>query len=90
MSGFIEGENRHQSTLFTKSLDLYVSEDNPVRVVDVFVDSLDLSGMSFGIEARDWGRPRYHPETILKLYIYDYLNKVQSYRRLERESQRNV
>lgn len=90
MSGFIEGENRHQSTLFPESMDEYVAEDNPVRVVDVFVDSLDLAGMGFDTEAKDLGRPRYHPETMLKLYIYGYLNKVQSSRRLERETQRNV
>jgi transposase len=90
MSGFIEGENRHQATLFPESLDEYVVEVNPVRVVDVFVDSLDLSGVGFVTEARDLGRPRYHPETMLKLYIYGYLNKVQSSRRLKRESQRNV
>jgi len=90
MSGFIEGENRHQSTLFPESLDEYVGEDNPVRVVDVFVDSLDLTGMGFDIEAKALGRPRYHPEMMLKLYIYGYLNKVQSSRRLERESQRNI
>lgn len=90
MSGFIEGENRQQSTLFPESLDEYVVEDNPVRVVDVFVDSLDLSGMGFETEAKALGRPRYHPETMLKLYIYGYLNKVQSSRRLEKEAQRNV
>ena len=90
MSGFIEGENRHQSTLFPESLDEYVGEDNPVRVVDVFVDSLDLAEMGFDIVGKDLGRPGYHPETMLKLYIYGYLNKVQSSRRLERESRRNV
>ena len=90
MSGFIEGENRYQSTLLPESLDDYVGENNPARVVDVFVDSLDLANMGFNIVAKDLDRPGYHPETMLKLYIYGYLNKVQSSRRLERESQRNV
>jgi len=90
MSGFIEGENRHQSTLFPESMDEYVTEDNPVRVIDVFIDSLDLSGIGFRTEANTTGRPRYHPETMIKLFVYGYMNKVQSSRRLEREAQRNV
>lgn len=90
MSGFIEGENRNQSTLFPESLDEYVGEENPVRVVDVFVDSLDLSDLGFKTEASYTGRPGYHASTLLKLYIYGYLNRVQSSRRLEREALRNV
>lgn len=90
MSGFIEGENRLQATMFPERLDDYITEDNSVRVIDVFIDSLDLSGLEFKTEAENTGRPGYHPSTMLKLYVYGYLNKVQSSRRLEREAQRNV
>ena len=90
MSGFIEGENRHQSTLFPEALDDYVSEDNPARVIDVFIDKLDISGLGFKAEPSHTGRPGYNPRLMLKLYVYGYLNKVQSSRRLEREAQRNV
>jgi len=90
MSGFIEGENRHQSVLFPESLDDYIAEDSAVRVIDVFVDDLDISGLGFKTEPSDTGRPGYHPRMMLKLYVYGYLNRVQSSRRLEREAQRNV
>ena len=90
MSGFIEGENRQQSTLFPERVDDYVAEDSPVRVVDVFIDGLDISGLGFKTEAKDTGRPGYHPRTLLKIYVYGYLNQVHSSRRLEREAQRNV
>lgn len=90
MSGFIEGENRSQATLFPERLDDYVAEDNPVRVIDVFVDELDLSGLGFKVIAEVTGRPGYHPATLVKLFIYGYLNRVQSSRRLEREAQRNL
>ncbi|HKI59949.1 MAG TPA: IS1182 family transposase [Mariprofundaceae bacterium] len=91
MKRFIEGESRNQSTLFPELLDDYVGEDNPVRVIDVFVDELDLGGLGFsGVEPHATGRPAYHPAILLKLYIYGYLNRIQSSRRLERESQRNV
>ncbi len=90
MSGFIEGEDRHQATLFPERLDDYVAEDSSVRVIDVFIDDLDISGLGFKTEANDTGRPAYHPTTMLKLYVYGYLNRVQSSRRLEREAQRNV
>ncbi len=90
MSGFIEGENRHQATLFPERLDDYIAEDSAVRVIDVFVDDLDTSGLGFKTEANDTGRPAYHPSTMLKIYVYGYLNRVQSSRRLEREAQRNV
>ena len=90
MSGFIEGEDRHQATLFPERLDDYVAEDSAVRVIDVFIDDLDLSGLGFKLEPNDTGRPAYHPSTLLKLYVYGYLNRVQSSRRLEREAQRNV
>ena len=91
MSRFIEGEDRRQPTLLPGCLDDYVSEDNPARVVDVFVDELDLRALGFeGVAPAATGRPAYHPGTLLKLYIYGYLNRVQSSRRLEREAQRNV
>ena len=89
MSGYIQGENRHQATLFPERLDDFVAEDNPVRVIDVFVDELDVSGLGFK-EPSEMGRPGYDPRTMLKIYIYGYLNRVQSSRRLEREAQRNL
>jgi transposase len=91
MKRFVEGEDRSQSTLFPERLDDYIAEDNPVRVIDVFVDELDLGQLGFGrIDPKITGRPAYHPSTLLKLYVYGYLNRVQSSRRLEREAQRNV
>ncbi len=90
MSRFIEGEDRRQATLFPERLDDYVAEDSAVRVIDVFVDDLDLSGLGFKTTPELTGRPGYHPATLLKLFIYGYLNRVQSSRRLEREAQRNV
>ena len=90
MSGFIEGENRQQSTLFPERVDDYIGEDSPVRVIDYFIDKLDVSGLGFKAEAADTGRPGYHPRTMLKIYVYGYLNQVHSSRRLEREAQRNV
>src|SRR5471030_1691483 len=91
MKRFIQGEHRGQSTLLPESLDDYVSDTNPVRVVDVFVDELDLVNLSFeGAIPADTGRPGYHPSVLLKIYIYGYLNRIQSSRRLEREAQRNV
>src|ERR1700694_811904 len=91
MKRYVEGENRFQSTLFPESLDDYIAADNPVRVGDVFVEELDLKEMGFeGAEPEATGRPAYHPGTLLKIYIYGYLNRIQSSRRLERETQRNV
>ena len=91
MKRFIEGEDRNQSTLFPECLDDYIAEDNPVRVIDVFVDELDLSQLGFShVEPKETGRPAYHPSMLLKLYVYAYLNRVQSSRRIEREAQRNV
>ena len=91
MSRFVQGADRRQQTLLPECLDDYVTEDNPVRVVDVFVDELDLKGLGFeGMTPAATGRPAYHPAMLLKLYVYGYLNKVQSSRRLEREAQRNV
>jgi transposase len=90
MSGFIQGEDRFQATLFPERLDDYVAEDSAVRVIDVFLDDLDLSGLGFRTQPNDTGRPAYHPSTMLKLFVYGYLNRVQSSRRLEIEAQRNV
>jgi len=91
MKRFVEGTDRGQSTLFPEYLEDWVNEDNPVRVIDVFVDELDLGELGFdGIAPEATGRPSYHPSVLLKLYIYGYLNRVQSSRRLEREAGRNV
>jgi transposase len=91
MTHFVEGEDRTQSTLFPERLDEYIGEDNPVRVIEVFVDALNLKGLGFERhQPHAMGRPPYHPSTLLKLYIYGYLNRIQSSRRLERETQRNV
>ena len=91
MSRFVEGQDRYQVTLLPESLDEFIAEDNAVRVVDAFVEELDLETMGFeGTKAAATGRPSYHPSVLLKIYIYGYLNRVQSSRRLERECQRNV
>jgi len=90
MSRFIEGEKRTQATLLPEILDDYITEENPVRVIDVFVDNLDLSHLGFKTIPEETGRPSYHPSTMLKLYIYGYLNRIQSSRRLEKETNRNV
>jgi len=90
MSGFIEGENRTQATLFPETLDDYISEENSVRVIDIFIDQLKLSNLGFKTVSADTGRPAYHPSSMLKLFIYGYFNRVQSSRRLEREAGRNV
>jgi transposase len=90
MSRFIEGEARTQATLFPERLDDYITEENAVRVIDVFIDGIDLSSMGFKTVPEVTGRPAYHPASMLKLYVYGYLNRVQSTRRLEREAGRNV
>lgn len=91
MKRFVEGEDRRQGVLLPEFLDDWVSEENPVRAIDVFVDELDLAGLGFeGVEPAATGRPGYHPGLLLKLYVYGYLNQVASSRRLEREAGRNV
>jgi len=91
MGRFVEGEDRRQGVLLPEYLDDYVSEENPVRVIDVFVDELDLGALGFeGVVPEATGRPGYHPGLLLKLYVYGYINQVASSRRLEREAQRNV
>lgn len=91
MKRFIEGDDQRQVTMLPECLDDYIGEDNPVRVVDVFVEELDLLGLGFaGADPASTGRSAYHPAVLLKLYIYGYLNRIQSSRRREREAQRNV
>src|SRR5688572_25273489 len=91
MGRYIEGQERTQSTLFPERLDDWIDEDNPVRAVDVFVGELDLVRLGFErAQPAETGRPAYHPASLLKLYIYGYLNRVQSSRRLEREAGRNL
>jgi transposase len=91
MKRFIEGETRSQAVLFPDHLDDWIAEDNPVRAIDVFIDELELKDLGFqGADPAATGRPGYHPSTLLKIYIYGYLNRIQSSRRLERETQRNV
>ena len=91
MKRFVEGEDRRQATLLPDCLDDYVAEDNPVRVVEVFIDELDLAQLGFqGVVPEATGRPSYHPATLLRIYLYGYINRIQSSRRLERETQRNI
>jgi len=91
MKRFVEGADRRQGTLLPEYLEDYVSEENPVRVIDVFVDELDLKGLGFdGVTPEATGRPSYHPGLLLKIYVYGYINQVASSRKLEREAQRNV
>src|SRR5947208_17042627 len=91
MRRIVDGTERGQSKLFPECLEDWIDEDNHVRVIDVFVDELDLGELGFGgVDPEATGRPSYHPSVLLKLYIYGYLNRVQSSRRLEREAARNV
>lgn len=91
MKRFVEGEDRSQGTLFPERLDDYIADDNPVRVIDAFVEELDLADLGFErVQPQATGRPGYHPASLLKIYVYGYLNRIQSSRRLERETQRNV
>src|SRR5258708_34208961 len=91
MTRFVVGDDRSQSTLFPERLEDYLCEDNPVRAIDAFVDELDLAGLGFGgIEREATGIPAYHPATLLKIYVYGYLNRVRLSRGLERECQRNI
>ena len=88
---FVEGQDRAQLMLLPECLDDFVGEDNPVRVVDAFIEELDLAVLGFaGVVPEATGRPSYHPAMLLKIYLYGYLNQVQSSRRLERETQRNL
>ena len=90
MGRFVEGQDRRQQTMLPACLDDYITEDNPVRVVEAFIDELDLCALGFErVQPAATGRPAYHPATLLKIYLYGYLNQVQSSRRLERECARN-
>src|ERR1700739_753336 len=91
MKRFVEGEDRLQGALLPHCLDDYVTENNPVRVIEAFIDELDLATRGFeGVVPETTGRPAYHPATLLKIYLYGYLNRIPSSRRLERETQRNI
>ena len=90
MSRFIEGACRTQATLFPDRLDDYISDENEIRVIDAFVDHLVLSDLGFKTIPADTGRPGYRSATLLKLFVYGYLNRIQSSRRLEREAGRNI
>ena len=91
MKCFVEGEDRLQGALLPHCLDDYVTENNPVRVIEAFIDELDVATLGFdGVVPETTGRPAYHPATLVKIYLYGYLNRVQSSRRLEREAQRNI
>ena len=91
MKRFVEGEDRRQGVLLPEYLDDFVAEENQVRVIEAFVDELDLEGLGFeGVVPEATGRPAYHPATMLKVYVYGYINQIQSNRRLERETARNV
>jgi transposase len=91
MKRFVEGADRAQVSLLPECVEDYVAEENPVRVIEAFVEQLDLRQMGFeGVDPEATGRPAYHPAVLLKIYIYGYLNRVQSSRRLEQETQRNI
>ena len=91
MRRFVEGEDRLQMALLPHCLDDYVTENNPVRVIEAFIDELDLGRLGFdGVVPETTGRPAYHPATLLKIYLYGYLNRIPSSRRLERETQRSI
>src|ERR687890_1077460 len=91
MKRFVEGKDRRQATLLPECLDDYVAPDNPVRIIEAFVDELELGALGFaGVVPEATGRPAYHPAALLKIYLYGYLNRIQSSRRLESEAQRNV
>src|SRR3954447_25937827 len=91
MTRFIEGKDRRQTLLLPECLDDYVTQDNPVRVVDAFIDELDLQALGFTrAQPAATGRPAYHPAILLKIYLYGYLHRVPSSRRLEREAGRNL
>ena len=90
MKRFVQCEDRTQSTLLPETLDDYIAEENPVRVIDAFIEALDLGALGFAVKPAVTGRPSYHPSVMLKIYVYGYLNKTQTTRRLESETGRNV
>jgi transposase len=87
---FIEGKNRTQSILFPQSLDAVIDLDNEVRIIDLFIESIQLADFKFHIKESKEGRPAYHPKDLLKLYVYGYLNHIRSSRQLEKECKRNI
>src|SRR5207247_818484 len=87
---FIQGKNRTQSILFPKSLDQIIEQDNEVRIIDLFVESINLTNFHFEIKTSKEGRPAYHPKDLLKLFVYGYLNHIRSSRQLEKECKRNI
>ena len=87
---FIQGQDRFQTSLFPVSLDATIDQDNEIRLIDLFIDSLELKSLGFDVDFVDNGRPAYHPKDLLKLFIYGYLNKVRSSRDLEKETKRNI
>ena len=91
MGRFVEGANRNQATLLPECLEDFIAEDNPVRIVDAFVDELQLTSLGFdGATPAITGRPSYHPAVLLKIYIYGYLNRVQSSRRSKNTSRLTI
>ena len=87
---FIEGKNRTQSILFPNSLDQIIEQNNEVRIIDLFIESINLTDFQFVIKTSKEGRPAYHPKDLLKLYVYGYLNHIRSSRQLEKECKRNI
>ena len=87
---YIEGQNRNQLVIFPTSLNDAIDPDNDVRFIDLFVESLDLEDMGFKVDHVEDGRPAYHPQDLLKLYLYGYLNSIRSSRKLEKETRRNI
>ena len=87
---FIQGQDREQSVLFTDNLDGIVADDNEVRIIDLFVESINITDFKFVIKTTAEGRPAYHPKDLLKLYVYGYLNSIRSSRALEKECKRNI
>src|SRR5436190_19521308 len=87
---FIQGKNRTQSVLFPESLDQIIDQDNEVRIIDLFVESINLSDFNFEVKSSTEGRPPYNPKDLLKLYVYGYLNSIRSSRVLEKECKRNI
>src|SRR5678815_3370356 len=87
---YIKGTDRTQAVLFPQSLDEIIDQSNEVRIIDLFVESIDLTKFSFHLKSSQEGRPPYHPKDLLKLYVYGYLNSIRSSRALERECKRNI
>ncbi|HED37426.1 MAG TPA: transposase, partial [Ignavibacteria bacterium] len=87
---YIIGQDRNQTSIFPVSMEAYIDQDNEVRIIDLFVDSLSIASMGFKTEFDENGRPAYHPKDLLKLYIYGYLNRIRSSRVLEKETKRNI